>query len=126
MSERLLVLGGRGHLNLTALELPIEVGKLAARVFQKKLSLQQKDPAKYVEKQDDSRSANPISVRVEQDSFVRSHELQLAHKPEAVGEKKSDRDEECVGNHWSYKSLGFRKFSSGGGAGGSPQQPRLS
>jgi hypothetical protein len=25
-----------------------------------------------------------------------------------------------------YKSIGFGKFSPGGGAGGSPQQPRLS
>ena len=92
-------MGGRGHLDLPDLELPVEVGKLAARVFQKKLSLQQEDGTEYIKKQDGGRGANPVSIGMKQDSFVRGHELQLAHEPEAIGEKKSDGDEECIGNH---------------------------
>jgi hypothetical protein len=92
MLEGLLVLRRGGHLDLPDMELPVEVGKLAARVLKKKLSLQQENNAEYVEKQDGGRSANPISIRMEQDSFVCRHEFQLAHKPEAVGEKESDRD----------------------------------
>jgi hypothetical protein len=50
MSKGLLVLGRSGHLDLPALELPVEVGELATCVLQKKLSLQEKNGAKYVEK----------------------------------------------------------------------------
>src|SRR5580704_18512629 len=99
MSEVLLVSGRGGHFDLPDLELPVEVGKLAARVLQKELSLEQEDGAEYVEEQNGGRDTNPLSVRVEQDDFVGRHELQLAQEPEAVGEKESDRDEERVGNH---------------------------
>jgi hypothetical protein len=99
MSEMLLVLGRGGQFDLPDLELPVEVGKLAARVLQKELSLEQENGTEYVEKQNRGRDTNPLSVRMEQDSFVGRHELQLAHEPEAVGEKESDRDEERVSNH---------------------------
>jgi hypothetical protein len=99
MSEMLLVSGRGGHFDLPDLELPVEVGKLAARVLQKELSLEQENGAEYIEKQNGGGDRNPLSVRMEQDDFVRRHELQLAHEPEAVGKKESDRDEERVGNH---------------------------
>jgi len=95
----LLVSGRGGHFDLPDLELSVEVGKLAARVLQKELSLEQENGAEYVEKQNGGGDTNPLSVRMEQDSFVRRHELQLAQEPEAVGEKESDGDEERVGNH---------------------------
>src|ERR1051326_6839142 len=75
MSGMLLILVRSRHLDLTNLELPVEVGELAAGVLQKKLSLQQQDRAEYVEKQNSSCAANPWSIRVKQDRFVRSHEL---------------------------------------------------
>jgi hypothetical protein len=99
MSEMLLVSGRGGHLDLPDLELSVEVGKLAARIFQKELSLQQEDSAEYIEKQDGDRCTNPTSVRMEQDRFVGSHEPQFAHEPETVCKNESDRDEERVGNH---------------------------
>jgi hypothetical protein len=84
MSEMLLVLGRGGHFDLPDLELSIEVGKLATRVLQKELSLEQENGAEYVEKQNGGRDTNPLSVRMEQDGFVARHELQLAHEPKAV------------------------------------------
>src|ERR1051325_7648254 len=92
MSGALLVLVRSRHLELTNCELPVEVGKLAASVLQKKLPLQQQDRAEYVAKQNGSRAANRWSVRVKQDRFVLGHELQLAHEPKTVGQQESDGD----------------------------------
>src|SRR5579859_1586797 len=96
ISGLLLILRWRGHFDLPDLELPVEVGQLAAGVLQEKLSLQKQHGTEYVEKQNSARSQNPCAVGMKQDTLVGGHELQLAHEPEPVGEKESDGDEEGV------------------------------
>src|SRR5690242_19257838 len=79
--------------DLTHVELLVEVRELSSGVLQKKLPLKQQSSAKQVQKQHSSRNKNDGAVFMKENGLVLGHELQLVHKPEAVGEKESDGDE---------------------------------
>ena len=67
--------------------------------FRKNLRLMARASGKNVQEQDGNRSEKHRCRRHGKYGFVRGHEFQLVHEPEAVGEQDGNRQKQCVCDH---------------------------
>src|SRR5262249_12919882 len=85
--------------DLSDVELLVEMGKLAPGVFEKKLALEKECGSEDVQEQHRRAGQKDGPVFMKEHPLVGGQELQLVHEPEAVSEKQSDGEEECVRDH---------------------------
>src|SRR5262249_15553170 len=70
--------------------------------------LQNQESPEHIQEQHREGNKDDRSVRMKENGFVGRHELQLIEKPEAVGKKNCDGQEQSVANH---RYFSFRNFS---------------
>jgi hypothetical protein len=101
---------------VTGKGLLIDVGEFSSGIFQKELALDRVHSSENIHKQDRGAEKDYSSILMKEDVPVRDEEFQLAHQPEARGQKDSDGDDEGIRNQGILRACrGSLRILSGSG-----------
>src|SRR3974390_333708 len=113
ISVGLLFKPRRRHVGRTHVKLFVEMGEFSPGVLEEELADENEGDSKHIDGQESHVGEDGCRIFAPKNELVWGEEFQFTHEPEKQGQQKGNSDDQCVGDHCWFLSVGeFNSLST--------------